>query len=131
MSVSLFLNVEYKLNVSVCLAILSAPCVNGQQDKCPKDSYWSSAFLRSWNKHSTYSEWVNVCVLLNAKLAIIPLIYHSENKIKHRYSLYTKLKRLVVFLWCQLTETTVHGRYAASLGHIILIPSQSVFDLSP
>ena len=59
---------------------------------------------------------MSVYLLFNAKLAIIPLIYHSKNKFKNRYKLYTKLKRLVVFLWCQLTETTVHGRHVATLS---------------
>ena len=82
MFVSLFLNVEWKLNLFACLAILSPPCVTVQQSKCPKNAYWSSAYPRSWNKPSSYSEWT--CVLLNVKLAIIPLICHSENEFKYR-----------------------------------------------
>jgi hypothetical protein len=43
----------------------------------------------------------------------------------------TRPTRLVGFLYCYLTETTGAGRHVDPHRHIILIPSQPDFTLSP
>ena len=69
--------------------------------------------------------------LFNVNSAIF-LLFHDENKL-----IFSEIR----FLLNQHTELEFHstsslkqqtaGRHVASLGHIILIPSQTVFALTP
>ena len=75
-------------------------------------------------------------MLLNAISAIFQL-YHGENKLifndmmmKSALYVLDQHAELDVYSASSLTQQSV-GRYIAPLGHIILIPSQPVFALSP
>ena len=75
--------------------------------------------------------WVSEWLLFNANSAIFQL-YHGENR-----SIFNEIR----FVLDQHAELDFHrasslkqqsaGRHVAPLGHIILIPSQSVFAFSP
>jgi hypothetical protein len=80
-------------------------------------------------------EWVGKWLLLIANSAIFQL-YHGENKDNFQWD-----DDEVLFVLDQHAEFDFYsasslkqqsvGRYVAPLGHIIMIPSQSVFALSP
>jgi len=75
--------------------------------------------------------WVSEWLLFNASSAIVQL-YHGENKLilnddEIRFVLDTLSWIFIVLAHWNKSA----GRRVASLGHIILIPSQPVFALSP
>jgi hypothetical protein len=99
-----------------------------------------------YNKHSKYkplhtcnnikSEWASEgmsdCCLMQ-KISIFFYLHHDENKLHSmRWCLhYTKLTRLVGVLSTSSLRQQSACRYVATRGHIILIPNQPVFILSP
>ena len=76
------------------------------------------------------SEWL----LFSANTAIFQL-YHGKNKVifneMNMDLLCTRPTRLVGFYIARLLKQQSADRYVAPLGHIILIPSQPGFALSP
>jgi hypothetical protein len=85
---------------------------------------WNSVLLKEW-----------VIVVFKANSAIFQL-YHGENKLiinemMMKSTLYqTNMLSLVFYSASSLKQQSA-GRHVAPLGHIILIPSQPVFALSP
>jgi hypothetical protein len=85
---------------------------------------WNSVLLKEW-----------VIVVFKANSAIFQL-YHGENKLiinemMMKSTLYqTNMLSLVLYSASSLKQQSA-GRHVAPLGHIILIPSQPVFALSP
>ena len=81
------------------------------------------------------SEWVNEWLLFNANSAIFQL-YHGENKfifneMMKRSALYQTNTLELDFYSASSLKQLAAGRHVAPLGHIIPIPSQPVFALSP
>ena len=68
------------------------------------------------------SEWVSEWFLFNANSGIFQL-YHGENKLIYN--------AMIDFYSASSLKQQSAGRQVAPLGHIILIPSQPVFALSP
>ena len=84
---------------------------------------WKSVLLKEW-----------VIVVFKGNSAIFPL-YHGENKLiinemMMKSALYQTNMLSLIFSASSLKQQSA-GRHVAPLEHIILIPGQPVFALSP
>ena len=69
-------------------------------------------------------------MLANANSAIVQL-YHAENNLIDEVRFVLDLHAELDFYSASSLKQNSAGRHFAPLGHIILIPSQPVFALSP
>ena len=86
---------------------------------------------RDWETSSSLSEWVSEWILFNANSVIFQL-YHVENKLIFNKVCFVldQHTELDFYNVCSLKQQST-DRHVGPFGHIILIPRQPVFDLSP
>jgi hypothetical protein len=100
-----------------------------------KKNNFEETVIRKTKLHQWYNGFMFAQRMIDHVLRL-DLLIPAQRMVDHvlRLSLLIPAQRMVdrvLRLSAKLTEATACGKHVASLGHIILIPSQPVFALSP